>query len=133
VQRATPPFVGLPTPRAARHETSNRAALRRCHGGRVPTLSKLKEIIRRPLYREHSGQWGLSVAALETALKGVLTRAQRWGAVMVIDEAIVSRCIALTKFTAKFCNHKAVPPMLAVFKRCSVFRGMNVAHLRVAP
>jgi SpoVK/Ycf46/Vps4 family AAA+-type ATPase len=37
----------------------------------------------------HSGQLGLNVAAMETALKEVLTRAQRWGAVMLIDEADV--------------------------------------------
>ena len=37
-----------------------------------------------PLYRVHSGQLGLNVGAMETALKDVLTRAQRWGAVMLI-------------------------------------------------
>ena len=187
--------------------------------GKTLTAEVYSEIIRRPLYRVHSGQLGLSVAAMETALKGVLTRAQRWGAVMLIDEAdvyikrrddditmnavvgvflrvleyfngllflttnrvddideaIVSRCIAmikfyppdsaarariwgvmteqfglpvdaaliaqlttafphatgrdikgLTKLTAKFCSHKAVPPTLEVFKRCSVFRGMDL-------
>ena len=187
--------------------------------GKTLTAEVYSEIIRRPLYRVHSGQLGLSVAAMETALKGVLTRAQRWGAVMLIDEAdvyikrrddditmnavvgvflrvleyfngllflttnrvddideaIVSRCIAmikfyppdaqarariwgvmteqfglpvdaaliaqlaevfphatgrdikgLTKLTAKFCSHKAVPPTLDVFKRCSVFRGMDL-------
>ena len=40
------------------------------------------EIIQRPLYRVHSGQLGLNVGAMETALKEVLTRAQRWGAVI---------------------------------------------------
>jgi hypothetical protein len=40
-----------------------------------------------PLYRVHSGQLGLNVMAMENALKEVLTRAQRWGAVMLIDEA----------------------------------------------
>lgn len=37
----------------------------------------------------HSGQLGLNVASMETALKEILTRAQRWGAVMLIDEADV--------------------------------------------
>jgi hypothetical protein len=41
------------------------------------------------LYRVHSGQLGLSVSNMETILKDVLTRAQRWGAVMLIDEADV--------------------------------------------
>jgi len=37
----------------------------------------------------HSGQLGLNVAAMEGALKDALMRAQRWGAVMLIDEADV--------------------------------------------
>jgi hypothetical protein len=187
--------------------------------GKTLTAEVYAEIIRRPLYRVHSGPLGLNVAAMETALKDVLTRAQRWGAVMLIDEAdvyikrrdddmtmnavvgvflrvleyfngllflttnrvddideaIVSRCIAMIKFyppdaaarakiwrvmteqfhlqiddallaelaeifpqatgrdikglaklCAKFCSHKSVPPTLEVFKRCSVFRGMDM-------
>jgi hypothetical protein len=187
--------------------------------GKTLTAEVYSEIIRRPLYRVHSGQLGLNVAEMESALKDVLTRAQRWGAVMLIDEAdvyikrrddnmtmnavvgvflrvleyfngllflttnrvddideaIVSRCIAMIRFyppdtearrkiwrvmteqfalavdealiaqladifphatgrdikglaklTAKFCSHKSVLPTLAVFKRCSVFRGMDM-------
>ena len=167
----------------------------------------------------HSGQLGLNVAAMENALKDALTRAQRWGAVMLIDEAdvyikrrdnditmnavvgvflrvleyfngllflttnriddideaIVSRCIALiksyppdaaargkiwrvmseqfgltvaptllddlvelfpaasgrdikglAKLVAKYCYHRKVAPDLAVFKRCAIFRGLDV-------
>jgi AAA+ superfamily predicted ATPase len=37
----------------------------------------------------HSGQLGLNVTEMELALKNTLTRAQRWGAVMLIDEADV--------------------------------------------
>ncbi len=188
--------------------------------GKTLTAEVYSEIIRRPLYRVHSGQLGLNVAAMETALKEVLTRAQRWGAVMLIDEAdvyikkrddnitmnavvgvflrvleyfngllflttnrvddideaIVSRCIALIRFhppnrddrrkiwgvmtaqfglavepglldqlpaifpeatgrdikglaklVAKYCNQKQVPPTAEVFRRCSIFRGMEVA------
>ena len=188
--------------------------------GKTLTAEVYSEIIKRPLYRVHSGQLGLNVAAMETALKDVLTRAQRWGAVMLIDEAdvyirrrddnmttnavvgiflrvleyfngllfmttnrvddideaIVSRCIALIKFqppdaearhriwqvmleqfemkvepdviaslvrafphasgrdikglsklVAKFCHQKQLSPTLDVFKRCSIFRGMDVA------
>lgn len=188
--------------------------------GKTLTAEVYSEIIKRPLYRVHSGQLGLNVSAMETALKDVLTRAQRWGAVMLIDEAdvyirrrdddmttnavvgvflrvleyfngllfmttnrvddideaIVSRCIAmikfnppdaqaryriwnvmieqfdltvpgevvaqlvtvfplasgrdikgLTKLVAKFCHQKQVEPSLEVFKRCSIFRGMDVA------
>lgn len=57
--------------------------------GKTLTAEVYAEVIGRPLYRVHSGQLGLSVAALEAALKEALTRAQRWGAVMLIDEADV--------------------------------------------
>jgi len=187
--------------------------------GKTLTAEVYAEIVGRPLYRVHSGQLGLNVAAMETALKDALTRAQRWGAVMLIDEAdvyikrrednmtmnavvgvflrvleyfngllflttnriddideaIVSRCIALIKFfppdhearrriwqvmtaqfglaveasliddlvetfpaatgrdikglaklVAKYCHHKKVRPALAVFRRCAVFRGIDL-------
>jgi SpoVK/Ycf46/Vps4 family AAA+-type ATPase len=167
----------------------------------------------------HSGQLGLNVTEMEKALKDTLTRAQRWGAIMLIDEAdvyikrrddniaanavvgvflrvleyfngllflttnrvddideaIVSRCIAMIKYhpptsedrrkiwnvmlkqfdldisealiedlvavfpaatgrdikglaklVAKFCHQKQLPPTLDVFKRCSIFRGMDL-------
>jgi len=57
--------------------------------GKTLTAEVYSEIIRRPLYRVHSGQLGLNVAEMEKALKDTLTRAQRWGAVMLIDEADV--------------------------------------------
>ena len=186
--------------------------------GKTLTAEVYAEIIRRPLYRVHSGQLGLNVAEMEQILKDTLTRAQRWGAVMLIDEAdvyikrrddniaanavvgvflrvleyfngllflttnrvedideaVISRCIAmiryqppdhedrrriwsvmseqfglalppglidelaglypkasgrdikgLAKLVAKFCRHKGLAPGLEVFRRCSVFRGMD--------
>ena len=57
--------------------------------GKTLTAEVYAEVTGRPLYRVHSGQLGLSVGAMETALKEALTRAQRWGAVMLIDEADV--------------------------------------------
>ncbi|HEY0200922.1 MAG TPA: ATP-binding protein, partial [Burkholderiaceae bacterium] len=57
--------------------------------GKTLTAEVYAEIIGRPLYRVHSGQLGLNVATMEAALKEVLLRAQRWGAVMLIDEADV--------------------------------------------
>jgi SpoVK/Ycf46/Vps4 family AAA+-type ATPase len=57
--------------------------------GKTLTAEVYSEIIQRPLYRVHSGQLGLNVTTMETALKEILTRAQRWGAVMLIDEADV--------------------------------------------
>lgn len=187
--------------------------------GKTLTAEVYSEIIKRPLYRVHSGQLGLNVAEMEKALKETLIRAQRWGAVMLIDEAdvyirrrsdsiaanavvgvflrvleyfngllflttnriddideaIISRCIAmiryhapqredrlriwqvmteqfslnveqglieeladlfpyatgreikgLTKLAAKYCQHKSKQPDREVFKRCSVFRGMDM-------
>ncbi|MDR3469070.1 MAG: ATP-binding protein [Xanthobacteraceae bacterium] len=187
--------------------------------GKTLTAEVYAEIVGRPLYRVHSGQLGLNVAAMESALKNALTRAQRWGAVMLIDEAdvyikrreddmvmnavvgvflrvleyfngllflttnriddideaIVSRCIALIKFfppdgqarrriwqvmtqqfglaidaalldalvetfpaatgrdikglaklVAKYCHHKKVRPALDVFRRCAIFRGIDL-------
>ena len=189
--------------------------------GKTLTAEVYSDIIQRPLYRVHSGQLGLNITAMETALKDALTRAQRWGAVMLIDEAdvyikrrdddmtmnavvgvflrvleyfngllflttnrvddideaIVSRCIALIKYhppnraarhriwevmaeqfalevdeeliasltdlypaatgrdikglaklAAKYCHHKAVPPSLDVFRRCAIFRGMDLGQ-----
>ena len=57
--------------------------------GKTLTAEVYAEIIQRPLYRVHSGQLGLNVVEMEQALKETLTRAQRWGAVMLIDEADV--------------------------------------------
>lgn len=187
--------------------------------GKTLTAEVYSEIIHRPLYRVHSGQLGLNVAEMEKALKDTLTRAQRWGAIMLIDEAdvyikrrddninanavvgvflrvleyfngllflttnrvddideaIISRCIALIKYhpphrqdrlkiwrvmteqfslsvsdellevlvdvfpnatgrdikglsklVHKFCQHKSTLPDLEVFKRCSIFRGMDI-------
>ncbi len=189
--------------------------------GKTLTAEVYSEIIKRPLYRVHSGQLGLNVAEMEKALKDVLTRAQRWGAIMLIDEAdvyikrrdnnmtmnavvgvflrvleyfngllflttnriddideaIVSRCIALIKYyppdlearrkiwhvmseqfqlnleptlieqlshvfpdatgrdikglsklVGKYCQHKKVTPSLDVFRRCSLFRGMELSR-----
>ncbi|MEJ2426871.1 MAG: ATP-binding protein, partial [Candidatus Thiodiazotropha sp.] len=57
--------------------------------GKTLTAEVYAEIIKRPLYRVHSGQLGLNVSEMEVSLKQALTRAQRWGAVMLIDEADV--------------------------------------------
>jgi len=193
--------------------------------GKTLTAEVYSEIIRRPLYRVHSGQLGLNVGSMETALREVLTRAQRWGAVMLIDEAdvyikrrdddmtmnavvgvflrvleyfngllflttnrvddideaIISRCIAMIKYyppdrearrkiwrvmadqfaldvddaligrlvdlfpaatgrdikglaklVAKFCHQKQQAPSLEAFKRCSIFRGMDLGEVSMA-
>ena len=38
----------------------------------------------------------------------------------------------LAKLVAKYCHHKQVAPDLAVFKRCSMFRGMDPAPARAS-
>jgi hypothetical protein len=189
--------------------------------GKTLTAEVYSEIIKRPLYRVHSGQLGLNVAAMEGALREVLTRAQRWGAVMLIDEAdvyikrrnddmtmnavvgvflrvleyfngllflttnrvddideaIISRCIAMIKYyppdrdarrriwrvmvdqfaleasddmidqladlfpaatgrdikglaklAGKFCHQRKEVPSIEAFKRCSIFRGMDMGQ-----
>jgi len=38
----------------------------------------------------------------------------------------------LSKLVAKYCQHKNVAPTLAVFERCSIFRGMELGdHIPV--
>jgi len=34
----------------------------------------------------------------------------------------------LAKLVAKFCNHKQVKPDAEAFKRCSIFRGMDMGE-----
>lgn len=190
--------------------------------GKTLTAEVYSEIVGRPLYRVHSGQLGLDVAQMEASLEAALTRAQRWGAVMLIDEAdvyikrrrddlrmnavvgvflrvleyfdgllflttnrvddideaIVSRCIALIKYelptvadrakiwrvmaeqfglaidaalvatlvdhfpqasgrdikglaklVAKFCARKDATPTLEVFRRCAMFRALDLPAL----
>jgi hypothetical protein len=53
----------------------------------------------------------------------------------VIDElveifpAVSGRDIkGLAKLVAKFCSHKQVQPTTEAFKRCSIFRGMDLGE-----
>ncbi|WAW09370.1 ATP-binding protein [Oxalobacter vibrioformis] len=57
--------------------------------GKTLTAEVYSEVVGRPLYRVHSGQLGVDSAAVELTLDKILKRAQRWGAVMLIDEADV--------------------------------------------
>ncbi len=57
--------------------------------GKTLTAEVYSEVIQKPLYRVHSGQLGVSATDVEKHLNTVLTRAARWGAVMLIDEADV--------------------------------------------
>lgn len=57
--------------------------------GKTLTAEVYSEVIERPLYRVHSGQLGTDSAAVQQQLESILKRAERWGAVLLIDEADV--------------------------------------------
>jgi len=57
--------------------------------GKTLTAEIYSEVMGRPLYRVQSSQLGVSVESLEHELKNVLSRAERWGAILLIDEADV--------------------------------------------
>lgn len=57
--------------------------------GKTLTAEVYSEVMQRPLYRVQSSQLGLNVKEIEKELKEVLERAERWGAILLIDEADV--------------------------------------------
>jgi SpoVK/Ycf46/Vps4 family AAA+-type ATPase len=57
--------------------------------GKTLTAEVYAEVVKRPLYRVHSGQLGIEAGGVETELKKAMERAKRWSAVMLIDEADV--------------------------------------------
>lgn len=57
--------------------------------GKTLTAEVYSEVIKRPLFRVHSGLLGISPEAVSKNLKYILDRAQRWGAVLLLDEADV--------------------------------------------
>lgn len=57
--------------------------------GKTLTAEIYSEVIKRPLYRVHSGQLGTNSGTVETELKKALDNAMRWRAVLLIDEADV--------------------------------------------
>lgn len=52
-------------------------------------VESIAEHTRRPLYTISCGDLGLSASLAEQQLKGALSRATRWNAVILIDEADV--------------------------------------------
>lgn len=64
-----------------------------CYGkpglGKTLTAEVYSEIIGKPLYRVDAGQLGTTIKEVEENLETVLKRAERWGAIMLIDEADV--------------------------------------------
>lgn len=46
----------------------------------------------------------------------------------VFSAAITGKPKGLSKLVTKFCSQKQVPPTEEVFRRCSIFRALDVAE-----
>jgi hypothetical protein len=57
--------------------------------GKTLTAEIYAEVVGKPLYRVHSGQLGTTAASVGATLTGILRRAMRWGAIILLDEADV--------------------------------------------
>lgn len=57
--------------------------------GKTLTAEVYAEVIKRPLYRVHSGQLGIEAEGVERVLKDALDNAERWKCPILIDEADV--------------------------------------------
>ena len=57
--------------------------------GKTLTAEVFSERVQKPLYKVQCSQLGTDEEALEESLKSVLTRAERWKAILLIDEADV--------------------------------------------
>jgi len=67
------------------------------------------------IWQVMAGQFNLEI---DTPLIGEL--------VQIFPEATGRDIKGLSKLVAKYCQHKNVLPTLDVFKRCSIFRGMDL-------
>jgi hypothetical protein len=57
--------------------------------GKTLTAEVYAEVVKRPLYRVHSGQLGTSAQQVEGRLQRILRRCERWKAILLLDEADV--------------------------------------------
>ncbi|WP_206997210.1 ATP-binding protein [Trinickia mobilis] len=57
--------------------------------GKTLTAEVYSEVVGKPLYRVHSGQLGTTAASVGAMLSGILLRAVRWDAILLLDEADV--------------------------------------------
>jgi hypothetical protein len=57
--------------------------------GKTLTAEVYSEVVGKPLYRVHSGQLGTTAASVGATLSGILRRAMRWEAIILLDEADV--------------------------------------------
>jgi hypothetical protein len=61
--------------------------------GKTLTAEVYAEVVGKPLYRVHSGQLGTTAESVERSLSGILRRAARWNAILLLDEAdVYIRC-----------------------------------------
>ncbi|WP_042880158.1 AAA family ATPase [Cupriavidus necator] len=61
--------------------------------GKTLTAEVYAEVVGKPLYRVHSGQLGTTAASVGATLTGILRRAMRWNAILLLDEAdVYIRC-----------------------------------------
>jgi hypothetical protein len=54
--------------------------------GKTLTAEVYSEVVGKPLYRVHSGQLGTTAASVGATLTGILRRAMRWEAIILLDE-----------------------------------------------
>ncbi len=57
--------------------------------GKTLTAEVYAEVVKKPLYRVHSGQLGVTASSVEANLSKILRRAARWDSVLLLDEADV--------------------------------------------
>lgn len=57
--------------------------------GKTLTAEVFSEMIEKPLYNVQCSQLGIDIDTIEKNLRGILDRASRWGAILLIDEADV--------------------------------------------
>jgi hypothetical protein len=57
--------------------------------GKTLTAEVYSEAVGKPLYRVHSGQLGTTASSVGATLTGILRRAMRWDAILLLDEADV--------------------------------------------
>lgn len=85
--------------------------------GKTLTAEVYSEVTKRPLYRVHSGQLGIRSEDVEVNLEKILKRAQRWRAVLLIDEADV-----YIRRRANDIDHNAV--VAAFLRTLEYFNGL---------
>lgn len=85
--------------------------------GKTLTAEVYSEVIHRPLYRIHSGQLGVTSETVEKSLATVLKRAERWNAVLLIDE-----CDVFVRKRDNDIQHNAV--VAAFLRTLEYFHGL---------